>query len=303
MRVIRILAACALLCAGASPAQTQRELVKRLTDKVYHSRVKFDEDGNLISLVVRHKNLYRRDQPEKPGLNNEDMRALLAFPKLRSLEIWNVPVDAEGLKVLPKLPALEELELRELYQRVEIKPGFLLFLNDMPRLKILDLMHWFGLDSYGLDDLTGLPNLEVLNVDKPAAHMKLVNFVAKCPKIKVLGLHRVPLTEDEFLKLVEVAPNLEALLMRHTFRGRKGSRRHWQALRLMRRAPKLKLLNLGDDYAPPYVWEDGLEHLVDMPQLKVLIVRGHKLDDPALKAFAEKRPQIDLSQKRFPWDP
>jgi hypothetical protein len=277
--------------------------MKDLTDKVYHSRVEFDEDGNVVSLLLRHEDHFRGDQPEKPGINNEDMQKLLAFPMLQSLEIWTVPVDGQGLKVLPKLTALEHLELRELYQRTEVKPDFMLFLNDMPNLKWLDLMHWFGLDDFELEQIKGLPGLEVLNLDKPAAHREVVDFVAGCPKLMALGLHRVPLTEEEFADLLEAAPNLEGLLLRHTFPDRRGSKNHWHALRLMPRAKKLRLLNLGDGYNPPYLWEDGLEHLVAMPQLKELYMKAGELEDPALERLAEARPDLEIARKPFPWDP
>jgi hypothetical protein len=288
---------------AAAPTQPQQEIARQLTDKVYHAKSDFDEAGNLVSLLLRHEDHFRQDQPEKPGIDNADMQKLLCFLKLRRLEIWTVPVDGDGLKVLPELTELGHLELRELYQRAEVQPDFVLFLNDMPQLKWLDLMHWFGLEDFELEKLNGLPNLEVLNLDKPAAHREVVNFVAKCPKLKALGLHRVPLTEEEFAELLAAAPNLEGLLLRHTFNDRKGSRDQWRALRLMVRARKLKHLNLGDGYSPPYAWEDGLKHLVNVPSLEVLNMKAGELDDPAIGRFAEARQDVRIVKEPFPWDP
>jgi hypothetical protein len=71
----------------------------------------------------------------------------------------------------------------------------------------------------------------------------------------------------------------------------------------MLRAKKLRLLNLGDGYSPPYLWEYGLEHLVAMPQLRELYMKAGEMEDPALKRLARARPDLEIARKPFPWHP
>ena len=93
--------------------QSQEELAKQLGVLAQASAYELDPAGNVIRFGVSNHGMFHKDKsvPPKPGLQDADMKKLLAFPKLQGVFFETQPISDKGYEVLTQLPELTDVRL------------------------------------------------------------------------------------------------------------------------------------------------------------------------------------------------
>lgn len=138
----------------------------------------------------------------------------VCFEKVRNLEQVNVittrnaNVTDEGLKVLAKLPNLNELQLMD---EVRVSPKGLLQLAKVPHLEIVGF-NGIGLTEEHLDALVKLPSLNYLLVAySPLITDAHIDKIASISKLYRVNLSGTKVTDEGLGRLLKAHPNMQLL--------------------------------------------------------------------------------------------
>ncbi len=286
----------------ADPAE-QAEIVEYFEPKVNRFKAEFDEAGNVIEL---HLNNLGGPNQGMLSVNDEDMKRVARLPELRYLLLWHLKIGDEGFANLAPLKSLEEWESRDFYKYnpENVTPDYVLVLNQLPQIQRLDLMHMFGMDAVNLDGLGTFPQLVQFNIDTPATGEQVAAFAERNPTIQGLGLHRTDITPEQLARVVKALPNLDGLLIRYA--NRRDHENNWASLASLSGASNLEELHLGEGFTSPIPWEGGLENLVELDSLERIRftrVREGLENEPAWQRLQQERPDIQLHESKFTYDP
>ena len=310
-------------CPGAdyqtipTPPSEQMAIFKEMAAKTNFSVYKLDESRNIVFVGFCHGKHGRSAYPDEqqidkkgqdlPGLTDADFAKILHFPQLRAVATQFQTITDDGYAVLRAFPELEAVNLSNL------KTGFKdeASAGAPPTSAVFrhlegarDLRYWNTTHSFGyqkepavLQELTGYPDLEYLNVDVGHANdfEELFPFIQKSPKLKFLKLHRTNFREEEVKMILDALPELERLDIKPSG-NEPGERWSYQSLALIKNYPNLKSLRLIHGDALPLPWENGLEHLVEAENLKYfdfpMEADGKQVSSEALQRLQEARPEL-----------
>lgn len=284
---------------GTTPRAEQRELVLNAAAKVRGCRVEYDAGGNVVGLELsnhnadRPKNLTDEEKQAleaRPGLDDATFQALGALPALKALGLRKQPLSAEAFAVLENWPDLEVFRI-ERSDWGDDNADFMLHLNKVPNLRWLELKHLFGLKETRIDELNGFPHLVRLELDNASAQEECLPFLERCPNIKDFELHRTQMTNAQIGRMIEALPNIERLDIKQ--RGAKELDARFLAG--LKNSEHLRVFVFNRWKPEQIFWEDGVEHLTEVPSLKRL---GAPMDHPAIVKLLEVRPDIEEKQGR-----
>jgi hypothetical protein len=139
------------------------------------------------------------------------------------------------------------------------------------------------------------PELEKLEIDTGWATPEAIPFILAAKRLRNLQIHRTTLGDADLAVLAAGLPELETLLLRPN--GRKDAGRiTYASLKHLRALPKLRHLILGLTWGE-LTFVGGLDGLVGVAGLRQLDLnpgdsKGFSLDDPAVQALHQARPDI-----------
>lgn len=303
---------------SATPEE-QQAVFEELAAKTYHSEKATDDEGNIIFVCFNHHDRYKKENPDAPGLHDQDLQQLRYFPRLQGLTLQRQPLSDAGFQVLEAFPEMKVISFADLATHPKHKDGsiptptfaMLKHLDGMRQLEVLDLTHSFRMPDEPdmLNEMQGFTKLKVLVVDVGIADdaEELLPFVAKSPELERLKLHRTNFSEADFEQLFQSLPNL--LFVEIKPRGNEpGKRWSYQSLALIPKHPNIEVLRLIHCDALPLPWENGLEYLAGAESLQVLMFpepekgeeeRGVKDED--LQRLQVARPDLRINPPRDEW--
>jgi len=284
---------------GASPNAAQRELIMEAAAKVRGCRVEYDAEGNVVGLQLSNHNADRpRDLTEeqkkqlesRSGLDDATFVALGELPELKALALRKQPLSAEAFAVLENWPDLEVFRI-ERDDWGDDNADFMLHLNKVPNLKWLELKHLFGLDDTRVDELNGFPNLVRLELDNASAQEECLPFLERCPNLKDFELHRTRMTNEQIMRMIQSLPNIERLDIKQHHAKELDAR----CLAPLKDSNHLRVFVFNRWKDDQIFWENGVEHLAEVPSLKKL---GAPWEHPAIVKLLEVRPDIEKKDGR-----
>lgn len=278
----------------------QRCWIETWTKKVYALGLDWDDDGRITKIRFSNHGVYRKDQPDKPGVSDDDMQGLLAFPHLKDIGWEAQRVGNRGVMILKQFPDIEEVRFHYMAkmipedQREEIiHPDFMLVVDGFQKLRVLELKHLFAMNGTSIDKFQHpLPALEYMELDCESAGPAALHLVSLAPKLRGLELHRTTLTEEQFAALLRLAPGLEYLEIKPKFH-RKGFITG-SSLRHLSKLKKLQVLRLSHKGWKPLPFQNGLEHLVNPPSLKTVLLPKSAVTEADRAALHNARPELEL---------
>lgn len=262
-----ILAAADLL---PSPPAEQQGIFAELAAKTYLAKQAVDAEGNLVWVGFNHMEIYAKENPGAPGLGDDDLASIRHFHRLRGITLQGQPLSDAGYAILADFPELEVAGLpnpakspgRPKDQPQLCSRDFIRPLDACRKLKVLDLTHTFALDRIPIDELQGFPELRFLSVDVGASDARLLAFLARCPRITNLRLHRTTLTNADLEKLLALLPELQSIEIKPDDRLPIDRRINHRALAALAEHPTLEVCAWSHRGALPMPWDDGLEHVL-----------------------------------------
>ncbi len=278
----------------------QRQWIDTWTAKVYALGLDWDDNGRITTIRFSNHGVYRKDQPEKPGTDDDDMQGLLAFPHLTDVGWECQRVGNRGVAMLKNFPEIQEVRFHYMAKMIPedqrenvISPDFMLVVDGFQKLRVLEYKHLFALNGTRIDKFKHpLPTLEYMELDCESAGPPALHLIALAPKLRGLELHRTTLTDEEFGKLVELAPGLEYLEIKPKFH-REGYITG-ESLRYVAGLKQLKVLRLSHNGWKPLAYQNGLEHLVNHPALKTVLLPKSAVTQNDRAALQQARPDLDL---------
>jgi len=276
---------------GVTPLPEQRAATLQWAGKVKNCEVLYDEEGNVIRLSATGA---------EPGLDAEDFQLLRSWPHLRTLHIRHQRPTRESLAILTELPEFEGLCLMNIGEdpvtgKRSLEPNYIEALFPLTsRLRNLDLVHTFGyrLNQPPFEEWPELPALERLVLEGGGdEHLLLFE---KTPNLRVLGMHRTRMTQEALSQLPELLPELRILMFKPNGPFDASSLADLQGL------PHLETIAFHH-YGPDKLgWENGLELLVEMPQLKRVVFGGSTGQDwSAAEKLEATRPDIEVIRGNY----
>ena len=296
---------------GTTGAENQRELAERLGALVEGYDVQTDDAGNVVLLALSNHPIHRKDNkaPPAPGVRDDDLKALLKMPRLRTVFLEKQPITNAGYAMLTRLPELTDLRLHYLNDKLfRDRKGYTypladanaaLVVNELRRpLKVLEIKHCFAIRDVSIDRLKPQPELEKLELDATFAGPKAVRFILGSPKVRNLQLHRTTMSDAELVCVLKGLPALEVLELRPAGpRDRKAKPITARSLRGLEGHKKLRAVYMGINW-PGTVYEGGLAQLAGIQTLEVVdlhdaqpkVTREH----PAVKRLHKARPDVTI---------
>jgi hypothetical protein len=290
--------------------EEQQKVYKELAEKTYFAHQETDEQGNIIYVCFNQMGPFKKNNPDAPGLTGEDLAQFTRFPKLEGFTLQGQPLRPEDYAVLRAFPDLKVAGLKNLATNDKLADDLdyapaLRYLKDMKNLLVLDLTHSFGLqDNEPVLNELEFPELETLIVDVGYADDfdELMPLIAKSPKITRLKLHRTPFSDEQMKQILDALPNLVWLEMKP--RGNTPGK-NWshQSLAMIPQYPNIQYLRLIHGDALPLPWENGLEHLANAENLKLLQFPNAKdpekeVKEEDLQKLREALPNLQINPAR-----
>ncbi len=124
-------------------------------------------------------------------LNERELMSLATLRKLKSLRLNSCRLTDDVIKVLAKLPELEELELRNCFG---ISPRGFVALAELQKLKSLSLSG-ANIGNYGARSIGQLSRLEHLDLSDTDVGNRGIAVIARLPNLKSLNLDRTLITD------------------------------------------------------------------------------------------------------------
>ena len=270
---------------AAQPTKEQLEDWAKTKSQVI---LEFDEQDNLVRISGTEK----RGKGEP--LNDADVAVLAQIPTIKVFE-WNNPrITAKGVQSIGTMEQLEVLTLWLGGGIDDIDASAILALDNLKNLRKLDLKHSFSVKGEPvIQTMTTFPHLQWLTVDTVHSDSEVVEFLQKNPSITELELHRTQMSNEDFAKVTEALPNLVYLELKPLRRadGIVGN----AGLASIKNLAKLQKLTLSHTGWKPLEWENGVEHLVDAPSLRLLNTNAvDEFTGSPLEKLAQARPDIAI---------
>jgi len=293
----------------ATPAE-QQVVFAGLAEKTHIAKQALDDEGNIVWVCFNHMNGYAKERPGAPGLGDADLERIRHFHRLRGITLQGQPLSDAGYAILADFPDLEVAGLpnpatspgrpKDL-PRI-CTPDFIRPLDACRKLRVLDLTHTFGLDRIPLDELQGFPELRFLSVDVGASDARLLTFLARCPRITNLRLHRTTLSNDDLAQLLALLPELQSIEIKPASSLPIGQRINHRALAMLAAHPSLEVCAWYHAGALPMPWEDGLEHVLSAQRWIGFSVPTDGPDAPLpadLERLARERPDLQVDPPKI----
>ncbi len=290
----------------SSPDAEQRSLVNELAAMVYSLRVRYDEEGNVVTVHVSNhgvdipqkvedKESYKK---ERTGLDDAAFQRLAELPRLKGLRVLQQRLVKEDSS-FAFLASKPEMEIVAIEHFEGNDTGeFMLHLNGLENLRWLELKHLFGLNGTKVGELGEFPQLKRLELDNASAQAPdALTFLKKNPTVIDFELHRSAMNNDQIGEIVEALPNLQRFALKPA------GNKPFDAGCFVHISKLENLVSLGLHHwkQDMLFWENGLEHLVKMSTLKHLEMPGDFKEHEAMKKLLEARPDLDF-QKVFAAD-
>ena len=285
-----------LACAWpALAAPSQKELAEELGKLATLTSCDLDDQGNVIRLAFSNKS------NTDPGIDDETIKRLAAFPKLEAVFLDKQPLSDAGYAWLKNLPELTDLRIHYANFKFWTDNGkqpaiatadFALAVNEIRKpLKILQLKHLFQINGECWARIRPQPELEHLEIDNEFAGPAAVPFIKAAPKIRNLQLHRTSLNDAELGEIIRSLPELEVLLVRpQGSPASGGDPLSGATFRALKDHPKLRVLFFEGEFA-----DEDLDVLATVPNL---IFASFKFrggaDSPGLQKLLRERPNLQL---------
>jgi len=298
---------------GVTPKPDQRALVLAAAEKVTSLRAEYDGEGNVIGLQISN---HTADTPRevtqeerdvlarRAGLDDASFMALGKLPELEALTLRKQGLLSDAsFAVLQSWPELKvfRIEDRDGYRENgdQASSGdwpthtsaYMLHLNGLTNLRWLEFKHGPGPEPTYIDKLDGFPKLERLELDHSAAQSEAVAFLQRCPNLRDFELHRTTVSNEEIGQMVAALPKLE----RFDLKQRNNQTPDAACLVHFSKLPHLRVFDFIRWHEDQIFWEDGVEHLVDVPSLKSI---GGPWDHPAIVKLRQARPDIRKKEGR-----
>ncbi len=299
-----------LLCiAGSSAAaeKSQQEIADELGALTLGYSVETDDDGNVIKIGFSHHGgrFDREGKEDLPGITDEAVQKLAAFPKLEAVFFEHQKISNEGYMFLKNLPNLIDVRMHGVSHKqwtgedgdAVATADHALVVNEFQKpLKILQLKHNFGVPGSGvMAQLEPQPELEFLELDTNFAQSDAVEFIKAAPKLRNLQLHRTTINDAELQEILAALPELEVLEVRPTGSVDSGEPITGKSLRGLQGHENLRQLHTSVNWGE-IPFEDGLEHLVGIESLEYVELKSNnpKLtpESPQVRKLHEARPDL-----------
>ena len=277
---------------GGTPVAEQRAAIVAWAGEVKECHVLYDAEGNVVRISVTGA---------EPGLDAEDFALLPSWPHLRSLHMQHQRPDRDSLAQLAALPEFEGICLMNIGNDPETgKPSLenayieVLFpLAD--RLRNLDLVHTFGykLDQPPFEEWPELPALERLVLE--GGGDENLQLFAKTPNLRVLGMHRSRMSPEALAQLPDLLPELRVLMIKPAAKDFDPT--FLKAFQRLRHQETLTFHHYGPDKIG---WENGMQLLVEMPQLNRVVFGGTTGQDwTAAERLQSARPDLEVAKGNY----
>jgi hypothetical protein len=180
--------------------------------------------------------------------------------------------------------------------------------NLKEQLEILELEQSQAIDNSALPLLWGYPKLRFLAVDGVSADDSVVEFARGTPALTGLELWNTALSDDDLHALVNAAQGLEYLLISPAPGdpdNPDGPRLTAASLRHLKELPNLRFLALEGRSFLPLPFENGLEHLADIPNLenvsypRVRAGMDEGVPEDVTSRLQEAAPNLKISDDRL----
>lgn len=288
---------------------SQQQFAKQLGDKVQRFEMWTDNEGNVTGLVlINHQSLTKSVGP-RPGIDDGDLRKLVAFPRLTALTLESQPVTDEGLAVLRKFPGLTQVGFHYMgkaratfaadRELPAVSPEFVTVIDGMKELEILEIKHNFKVDAIAVDKLVGpFPGVWRLVIDTPITAEQTMHLIRLCPAVTDLQLHRTGITADQVAEIGRLLPNLEVFWFKP--RGGKLLPEHLAALSGYKR---LRIYS-PQQFRNEVAFEGGWDVFAALPRIERLEIesRPASLNRNAITALKMVKPDLvvapDLTRSR-----
>ena len=278
---------------GVTPDPEQREVVLALAARVSRCNASYDQQGNLTGILLCNHNAFSRVKPEtRPGADDATFARLSVVPSLRQMQLLKQPLSDDAFAILQQWPDLEIFCIEG--HKGDNTGRFMRFINGHPKLKWLELKHLFGLDGTTVDELQAFPQLVRLELDNASATNRALPFLRRNPQIRDFELHRSNMSNEEIAELVDSLPNLERLALKP-----KGRCFDHRCLEDVSQLPELKVFGFHHWKEKMFVWEDGIEHLADMPLLTHVECPRKMWDNEPMKKLRAAKPNLENAGKQI----
>lgn len=280
--------------AGVTPKAEQKAVVDALAARVSRCDAAYDQDGNLISLLLCNHNAFSRIKPQtRSGVDDATFRRLNVVPSLKQLHLLKQPLSDDAFAILRQWPDLEVFCIEG--HKGDHSGRFMLHLNGHPNLKWLELKHLFGLDGTAVDQLDAFPKLERLELDNASATARCLPFLKRNPQLRDFELHRSTMTNEEIAALVDALPRLERLALKPL--GKKCF--DHRCLKEVTGLTELKVFGFHHWKEKLFVWHDGIEHLAELPELAYVECPSAFWESEAMLRLRAKKPHLQNTGKHI----
>jgi hypothetical protein len=201
-----------------------KSLVKNDYSAVFFRHQDDDVNKDVIGAMFLTQN---KDKPVPPAqaqtlpgfINDADMERLKDFPKLQALVIQNQKLSDAGIAKLAQFPHLTDVRFHYMDLFDLITPNFLLPLNALTNLRVLEYKHNFFAGTINVKGLNGFSNLQRLILDNGAATDDGLDFAKRCPNLQDFHFHRNSFTKAKFTTTVPTLTKLKLIFMRTLVKG------------------------------------------------------------------------------------
>jgi len=290
--------------AASVPAAEQQAAFEELAATSQIADFIRDEAGN-YRFIRLEQSPYKEPGPMHPGLRPEQMKLFRKFPKLEAVTLRGQLLPDEAYQVLGEIDSLRLVCLADVSpgsnkrawpeQIPEPTGEYIRFLEKLPNLEVLDLEHSFRIDRSIFPELPAMPKLRFLCVDTVHSKPDLLEFLSKTPNLHTVRLHRTDFSNEDIAALLERLPHLEYLYIKP------GNGFDYRGLAHLSSHSALKALRLGPGVGE-ILWENGLEHLVQVESLEALQipVQNEKqkagVTDADLQRLRQARPDLVINE-------
>jgi hypothetical protein len=298
--------------AEAITPEQQQQVYEELAKLTRYSQAREDGAGNIIGVgFTNHPSLAEDDEPEGayPGLNDAAMEKLSRLPWLESIALQSQPLTDSGYQLIGLLPRIEAVTISDPVYQPGLSHAYVMSLENLKeQLEILELEQSQAIDNSALPLLWGYPKLRFLAVDGVSADDSVVEFARGTPALTGLELWNTALSDDDLHALVNAAQGLEYLLISPAPGdpdNPDGPRLTAASLRHLKELPNLRFLALEGRSFLPLPFENGLEHLADIPNLenvsypRVRAGMDEGVPEDVTSRLQEAAPNLKISDDRL----
>ncbi|QDT37870.1 hypothetical protein [Stratiformator vulcanicus] len=279
---------------GVTPDPAQKAVVDALAAQVSRCDAVFDDEGNLVSLLLCNHQAFSRTKPEtRPGADDATFKKLSVVPSLKELQLLKQPLSDDAFVVLQQWPDLKIFCIEN--HKGDDTGRFMLNLNGHKELERLELKHLFGLDGTKVDQLDTFPEMIRLELDIASATNKALPFLRRNPQVVDFELHRTTMNNEEIGEAVDALPNLKRFALKPGY----GKSFDHRCLKHVARLDQLTSFGFHHWKEKMFVWEDGIEHLAKNDTLTHVECSKKFWNSDAMKRLREAKPKLQNTGNRI----